>query len=190
VTLFVTADLHLGHAKLADLRGFTTVAAHDAAVMAPLYELDPDADTLWVLGDVCAGGVASMEAALEQLSTLRLPLHLVAGNHDPVHPMYRGSQRHFAAYAAVFASVQQAARVKIVGETVLLSHFPYAGTPDRLSRREFDQWQLPDLGRDWLIHGHTHDAQRRSGPRSVCVSLEAWGLRPASGEELAEEMVR
>lgn len=98
---------------------------------------------LWVLGDVCAGSVESMHTALEQLSTLQVPMHLVTGNHDPVHPMYRTAQRHFGAYAAVFSSVAQVARTK-VGETgVLLSHFPYLGSPDRCSRKQFDQYQLP-----------------------------------------------
>ncbi len=184
---FFTADLHLAHPKLAGLRGFDTVAAHDAAVMAELYQLVPEQDTLWVLGDICAGGVASMESALEHLSTLRVPMHLVTGNHDPVHPMYRGGQKHFADYAAVFASIQQVARTKVGGEGVMLSHFPYAGTPDRFSRRNFDQYQLPDMGQ-WLIHGHTHSAVRRSGKRSICVSLEAWALRPVSAEEIAAEM--
>ncbi|WP_280833750.1 metallophosphoesterase [Mycolicibacterium frederiksbergense] len=184
---FFTADLHLAHPKLAGLRGFDTVAAHDAAVMAPLYRLDPEQDTLWVLGDICSGGVASMESALAQLSALHVPMHLVTGNHDPVHPMYRGAQQHFADYAAVFASVQQLARTKIGSTGVLLNHFPYAGTPDRFSRKNFDQYQLSDMGQ-WLIHGHTHSDQRRSGKRSICVSLEAWNLRPASAEEITEEM--
>lgn len=183
------ADPHLAHPKLAHLRGFDTVAAHDAAVMAPLHQLDPDVDTLWLLGDICAGGVASMATALEQLAALRVPMHLVTGNHDPVHPMYRRAQKHFGDYTAVFASVQQVARTKIGGTGVLLSHFPYAGTPDRYARKQFDQYQLPDMGQ-WLIHGHTHADQRRSGKRSICVSLEAWDLRPASAEELAAEMVR
>lgn len=184
---FFTADLHLAHRKLAGLRGFDTVAAHDAAVMAPLYRLDPKQDRLWVLGDICAGGVASMESALAQLNTLRVPMHLVTGNHDPVHPMYRGAQKHFADYTAVFASVQQVARTKVGGKGVMLSHFPYVDVPDRFSRQNLDQYQLPNLGM-WLIHGHTHSDQRRSGKRSICVSLEAWDRRPASAEELAAEM--
>lgn len=184
---FFTADLHLAHPKLAHLRGFDTVASHDAAVMAALYQLDPAQDTLWVLGDICSSGVASMESALVQLSTLHVPMHLVTGNHDPVHPMYRGAQKHFDVYATVFASVQQVARTKVGGEGVMLSHFPYAGTPDRFSRKTFDQYQLPDLGM-WLIHGHTHSDERRSGKRSICVSLEAWDLAPASAEQLTAEM--
>ncbi len=186
---YFTADLHLAHPKLASLRGFETVAAHDAAVMAPLHQLDPSQDTLWVLGDICAGGVASKESALAQLSTLQVPMHLVTGNHDPVHPMCRGAQKHFADYAAVFASVQQVGRTKVSGEGVMLSHFPYAEVPDRFTRKSFDQYQLPNLGM-WLIHGHTHSDQRRSAKRSICVSLEAWDRRPASAEEIAAEMQR
>lgn len=180
---YFTADLHLQHPKLAGLRGFDSVPEHDAAVVAALAALDPERDELWVLGDICSGGVASMESALRQLSGLSVPLHLVAGNHDPVHPLHRGAQRHFAAYAEVFRSVQPYARTKVGREPVLLSHFPYAGTPDRLGRDDFAQYQLPDCGL-WLVHGHTHAVQPRSGERSLCVSLEAWGLRPASEDDL------
>ncbi|HMS76408.1 metallophosphoesterase family protein [Gordonia sp. (in: high G+C Gram-positive bacteria)] len=187
MTAYFTADLHLHHSKLAGLRGFDTTGAHDAAVMAELYRLDPENDVLWVLGDICSGGIASMHIALEQLSTLEVPLHLVTGNHDPVNPMYRNAQRHAADFADVFESVQQHARTKIGEHGVLLSHFPYAGTPDEHERDKFLQFQLPDLGM-WLVHGHTHSSRRRSGKRSVCVSLEAWGLRPASEDELVTEM--
>lgn len=184
---YFTADLHLTHPKLAGLRGFGTVAEHDAEVMAALRRLDPNHDELWVLGDICAGGVASMQSALAQLSTLTFPVHAVLGNHDPLHPMYRNAQRHAEAFAAVFTTVAQRAQVDIGGETVLLSHFPYAGTPDRFSRKQFEDHQLPDNG-GWLLHGHTHSAERRSAPRSICVSLEAWDMGPASEEELAAEM--
>ncbi|MCB0927117.1 MAG: metallophosphoesterase family protein [Mycobacterium sp.] len=186
--LYFTADLHLQHPKLAGLRGFNTVAAHDAAVMAELYQLDPEQDALWVLGDICSGGVASMESALEQLSTLRVAIHLVTGNHDPVHPMNHNHCRHADLYSAVFETVQESADVDLGGEIALLSHFPYLGTPDPHSNVDFSAWQLPDHGQ-WLIHGHTHSADRRSGARSICVSLEAWDLRPASEDELVREMV-
>lgn len=184
---YFTADLHLQHPLLADLRGFPTPAAHDAAVMAALYRLDPDSDELWVLGDICTGGTASMRAALAQLATLRVPLHLVAGNHDPVHSCNRKPERHLAEYRAVFRSVQEHATTDLGGVPVQLSHFPYLGTEDRFSRDRFTEFQLPERG-DWLLHGHTHAAERRSGERSICVSLEAWDLRPASETEIILEM--
>ncbi len=103
--------------------------------------------------------------------------------------MHRKAQRHFPAYAAVFATVQQMARAKVGDTGVLMSHFPYSGTPDRFSREEFEQWQLRNFGQ-WLVHGHTHSAERRSGIRSLCVSLEAWDLRPASADDLVAVMSR
>jgi len=184
---YFTADLHLQHPLLADLRGFPTPVAHDAAVMAELYLLDPDRDELWILGDICTGGTESMRSALAQLATLRVPMHLVAGNHDPIHSCNRKPERHLAEYLAVFRSVQQHAVADLGGATVQLSHFPYLGTEDRFSRDRFTEFQLPDHG-DWLLHGHTHAAERRSGERSVCVSLEAWDLRPASEIEVLREM--
>lgn len=184
---YFVADLHLQHPKLAELRGFASVAAHDEAVIGTLGELDPALDILWVLGDICSGGVRSMESALAQLAELEVPMHLVTGNHDPVSPMYRNSQRHFRANAEVFDSIQQYARVKVGGNGAVLSHFPYAGVPDKHDRDQFLQYQLPNRGM-WLIHGHTHSSMRRSGTRSICVSLEAWNLRPASEAQLVEEM--
>ena len=184
MTVYFTSDLHFAHPKLADLRGFASVADHDAAVLDALAALDPDRDVLWVLGDICTGGTASMHTALAHLSTLSVPMHLVTGNHDPVHPMYRNAQRHFADYTAVFASVQPFARTKVGERGVLLSHFPYADSPDRFTTRDFSQYQLPNMGM-WLIHGHTHDTERRSGKRSINVSPEAWDLRPAAAEEIA-----
>lgn len=114
-------------------------------------------------------------------------MRLVLGNHDGAHPANRNAEGYFDEYAIVFEKVFESAEVEIGDQRVMLSHFPYAGIPDRFSRRSFDAWQLPDRG-EWLIHGHTHSSQRRSGPRSICASLEAWNLRPATAEEIAAEM--
>lgn len=190
MSTYFTADLHLGHARLAQTRGFATVHAHDAHVMAGLYGLNPDTDTLWVLGDICAGSPESAEHALEQLSTVRVPMHVVLGNHDPAHAMYGDVHSDVHAdmvdlYAAVFETAQAEAQVRIGDRTVSLSHFPFADTPDPFSRKDFSRWQLTDDGERWLIHGHTHSRIKCPGERSVCVSLEAWGLRPASEHDVA-----
>ena len=187
MTRHFTADLHLGHRLIAGKRGFASVGAHDAAVLAPLYELDPSRDELRVLGDVSCGGADAMRKALKQLASVPVPMRLVSGNHDAVHPSLGHAEDWYAEYAAVFASVSIAGRVNIDETEVLLSHFPYAGTPDRYTRAKFDQWQLPDLGK-WLIHGHTHSTARRSAKRSICVSLEVWSMRAANEEDLAIEM--
>lgn len=186
LTVHFTADLHLGHLRLAANRGFRTVAGHDAAVMSELYKLDPDADMLWVLGDISSSSRSGFEYALEQLSTVRVPMHLVLGNHDAAHPMREDYKRYRELCELVFDTVQESAEVTIGGHTISLSHFPYLNTHDRYSRKDFQEWQLTDDG-GLLLHGHTHSPQRRSGDRSVCVSLEAWDLRPASEDEVLSE---
>ncbi|GAA4402143.1 metallophosphoesterase [Tsukamurella soli] len=185
------ADLHLQHPKLAELRGFESTGAHDNALLEALWRIDPTTDELWVLGDICSGGIASMRHALELLGTLEIPMHLVTGNHDPVNPMNRNAHKYFGEFTAVFETVQQYARTLIGGRSVLMSHYPYQGAGDHVGDgagfERFTQYRLPDLG-EWLMHGHTHDTSRRSGRRSICVSAEAWGLRPASEVEITEEM--
>lgn len=64
MTRYYTADLHLGHRLIADKRGFPSVRAHDAAIMAPLYSLT-DTDELFVLGDLSCGGPADVACALD-----------------------------------------------------------------------------------------------------------------------------
>ncbi len=184
--LYFTADLHLGHPRLAANRGFRTVAGHDAAVMSALYELDPDTDTLWVLGDISSSSRSGFESALEQLSTVRVPMHLVLGNHDAAHSMREDSGRYRELCELVFDTLQESVNIEIGGRSVSLSHFPYLNTRDRYSRRNFQKWQLTDNG-GLLLHGHTHSPQRCNGDRSVCVSLEAWDLRPARDDEVLAE---
>jgi calcineurin-like phosphoesterase family protein len=46
------------------------------------------------------------------------------------------------------------------------------------------QWRLPDRG-EFLAHGHTHAALRRTSPREVHVGIDAW-QRLVSQAEVAE----
>lgn len=184
---YFAADLHLAHPKIAGLRGFHTVAAHDTFVMQGLYMLDPDEDELWLLGDLSSNSPESMWTALDMLDKVPVPKHAVLGNHDPGHSMHPDHNTYRGAYSEVFDSVQEYAQISVLGEFVTLSHFPYLGTPDRYSRRDFSAWQTPDEG-GLLVHGHTHSREPRSGSRSVCVSMEAWGMRPAEDTYVMAEM--
>lgn len=181
-TYFV-ADLHYGHELVAKHRGFDSALEHDKAVAFSLLRETPDHSTLWVLGDL-VGRNDDTGYALDLLNILKwgkgMTLHLVAGNHDSVHPMYRRAHKKQAKYLEVFNSVQSSAVVRHNKQDVLLSHFPYEA--DRGEPRH-TQWRLPDEGLR-LIHGHTHQAaptvDRR--PNEVCVSWDAW-RRPVSLHE-------
>ena len=51
---FWIADLHLGHARVAELRGFASVREHDTHILGQLAGL-VEWYSLWVLGDVSGG---------------------------------------------------------------------------------------------------------------------------------------
>lgn len=153
-----TADSHLGHAKIAELRGFASTDEHDDRIMAQLHKI-PAGDEVWILGDISSGRPEGEARALERLADVPATLHLIAGNHDSVSSIHRGAHKRQRAWLDVFASVQQFARIKVSGRDVLMSHYPYARSgdgPDRGPGR-YDEYRLPDAGMP-LIHGHTHQA--------------------------------
>jgi len=50
------------------------------------------------------------------------------------------------------------------------------------------EYRLRDEGH-WLLHGHTHAAERVTSAREIHVSLDAWDLRPVEVGEVAKLMV-
>lgn len=186
MTVWFTSDLHLGHAKAAEHRGYDNVLEHDHAIYSGWKEVVKPDDDVWVLGDLAA---SSPTYALTVLGLLPGRKHLVLGNHDQAHPMHRDAHKHLRKYLEVFSSVAQSARRRIDGEEVLLSHFPYHR--DRGEVRH-TQWRLRDEGR-WLLHGHTHGSERVTlapamiGPyfmghitKEIHVGVDAWGFQPVS----------
>lgn len=178
-----TSDLHLGHEKVAGLRGFDSVRDHDAVILANWQRTVGPNDIVWVLGDITLGSRGQALAALYALPGRK---RLILGNHDAGHPSNsRHPYRWGDEYAVVFEHVASSARIKLQGTEALLSHFPY--DRDRGPARHL-QWRLPDLGVP-LVHGHTHGTERLSrsalGTPELHVGLDAWDLTPVPDHELA-----
>lgn len=189
--VFFTSDLHLGHQKVAELRGFPDANTHDQAVLSRIASTVGKGDHLWILGDISAGSSGGVHHALKRLDrlTTRCYMHLVTGNHDPVHPMFRDAFKKQADWLNAFSSIQAFARRRINGHSVWLSHFPWHGAGDRGDEPErHPEVRLHDNGHDWLLHGHLHGATPYSGPRSFDVGLDAWGLKPVP-LQLLEQMI-
>lgn len=154
------ADLHLGHEKVAKIRGFDTVEEHDLRIMGQLAGLK-HGDEVWVLGDISSGRPEDEEYALGVLQLIKknhgVKFHLIAGNHDSVSSIHRTGYKKQREWLEVFESVQQFGRVKLAGHHVLMSHYPYARSGDGPGRGEgrYNEFRLPDAGAP-LIHGHTH----------------------------------
>ena len=192
--VWFTADLHLGHKTVAALRGFDNTDDHDTVTMSNLRTMTRPGDTVWILGDISSGGSVGQRAALDKLATLRdegRTLHLIAGNHDGIHPLHRNAHEWDAAYRSVFASVQPFARRRINGANVWLSHFPWRGGGDHTERERYEAVRLNDDGVSWLLHGHTHSAVGVDvGRRMVHVGVDAWDMRPVSMGSLVDLTLR
>ncbi|QJD51860.1 metallophosphoesterase [Mycobacterium phage VC3] len=177
--VWFTADLHIGHAKVAEDREHWTGPDHDS-FLAELWDEQVDKDdVVWILGDISAGGTLAQLDALGWLLNRPGRKRLVAGNHDRIHPMHRDAQKLARNYWLAFEHISTAGRIRVPldggGHTsALLSHFPYTG--DHTSEQRFSQWRLRDEGLI-LLHGHTHSRIVRSTmthPRQIHVGPDAW----------------
>lgn len=183
--IFYTSDLHIGHRLVAGIRGHrdefhidgidtwtANTAKHDAW-LADVWDaqVKPD-DTVYVLGDMSINGG---QHALDWIAARPGTKHLIAGNHDPVHPSHRTATKNLPHWLEYFETAQPFLRRKLVGKDVLLSHFPYASWGDGPGRpgSRYDQYRLPDLGTA-LLHGHTHGPER-DHDNMFHVGIDAWG---------------
>lgn len=183
MTTWLISDTHFGHAKVANLRGFLTSAAHDAVILRNLQRVVRPEDTCWWLGDVALGDWRFEIAQLREIAGAH---HLVLGNHDRAHPLNSNGHNYTKTFLTEFDSVQTSAKLRYQGRSVLLSHFPYDGDTPGSAEDRYPEWRLRDEGKI-LIHGHTHSPERlsysKAGTPQVNVSAEAWAMRPATLSE-------
>lgn len=178
--VFYTADTHFNHAFVAGLRGYSDQIAHDDDLIARFNSCVTKRDHLWILGDL---GMGSLGLVLMQARRLNGIKHLVLGNHDPGHPMHRGSSAKLRRYLEVFESVHLAEQHILDGIPVLLSHYPYRDDHTEIVRDR--QWRLRDEG-GWLLHGHVH-AEFKSAERQLNVGVD-WARTPWTGAEVVEHI--
>lgn len=184
MTVWFTADLHVGHQRVVELRGFADTVEHDLRIAANWIKTVDVDDQVWVLGDLA---LSQWTRALAMVRSLPGDKHLILGNHDRGHPMHRDGHKHQGPYLETFTSVQTMARRRIPGtrDSMMLSHFPYSG--DHTEGERYTQYRLRDEGLP-LLHGHTH--MRGKVTRSelntpqIHVGLDAWDLTPVSLEEV------
>ena len=196
MTVFFTSDLHIGLRLVSGYRGFgeEDVDYHDATLARRWDSVVGDDDHIWVLGDLSAGGLSSQRRALDWVSDRTGIKHLITGNHDGPHPMFRNAHRMMPEYLEVFESVAPSARRKfsIQGQPVevLLSHFPYNGDGARMEDR-YVQWRLRDLGVP-IVHGHVHtpDILTRSlrGTPQIHIGVDARDMTPVPLDRLTLDL--
>ncbi|WP_074506938.1 metallophosphoesterase [Corynebacterium glutamicum] len=179
--MWFSSDLHLGHKFVASMRGFDDPDEHDEVILSNFENtIGPD-DVLWILGDLSSGAHRAEERALSLMAERLggVVKHLVPGNHDSCHPMYRHAYKRQRRFLEVFDSVQAFQRMKWDDEDVYLSHFPRPGQDHPGMESRFDDLRLRV---PLLVHGHLHSQFPMTGPGQVDVGVEAWGLKPAPRE--------
>lgn len=177
---FWLSDTHFGHAKVATKRGFDSAREHDEVLIDNINSMVRRSDQVWHLGDV---GVGPEAHTLQCMERLHGRWYLISGNHDKPWPGHRRGYMSQRKWLKDFQSVQPFGRTQIGEVEVLMSHFPYEG--DHTIEARSTQFRLRDEGAI-LLHGHTHLSEKVSGAYEVNLSLEAWGLKPATEAELLE----
>lgn len=185
--VWFTSDLHLGHRFIAGLRGFDTTGEHDETVLGNLQTLVRPGDTLWILGDLSAGRSEEEERALTLIGErLRgVEKHLIPGNHDSCHPLFKNAYRRQRRFLEVFDSVQAFQKMRWRATDVYLSHFPRPGQDHVGMESRYDDLRLTV---PLLIHGHLHSRFPVTGRGQVDVGVEAWNLQPVPRELLEETL--
>lgn len=178
-TWFV-GDLHFGHHKVSEIRGFSTTQDHDLAITNAWHKQVKTEDHVYVMGDLSSGSRDAEWRALSILGTLPGYKTLIAGNHDSISSIHRKRSPHLDAFYTTFDQVSDFGRIRVEGRNILLSHYPYWSQGDGPGRgkngHRYEQYRLPDLG-EHLIHAHTHHTDPFSGSwtnREMCVSWDAW----------------
>lgn len=183
--VYFTSDTHFGHAYVAQLRGFATAEEHDEHIVTEWNRRVTKRDTVWLLGDVTLAPITRIGPLLARLKGA---VHLVAGNHDRCHPVFKGAHRQQRTYLEHFETVSLFARTRVGSTDVLLSHFPYQGEGQRDQADRHVPYRLRNAGVP-LIHGHTHDPSQRRTPADaetpmVHVGWDAW-RHPVHSDEIA-----
>lgn len=179
-SVFFTADTHFSHELVANLRGAQTIEEHDESIIENWNAVVTKRDHVWHLGDLTLKNPPAISHLLERLNGVK---HLVLGNHDRAHPIFRNGHNSLKKYAEHFETVQLFARRRISGKEVFLSHFPFDG--DSYDDR-YTHFRLRDSGVP-ILHGHTHAegvlTRSSMGTHQVHVGWDAWG-RPVAQEEV------
>ena len=203
VKVHYTSDIHIGHRKIAMIRAAAfgndlpfdpevddaaAIQWHDNTLAHNWDAAIGKDDDVWIVGDISSGTNSAQLGALEWLAERPGNKYLIIGNHDGCHPMYRDAHKWMKIYSEYLAAPpMMAARRRLSlpeGHcNAVVSHFPYKGDTQGGAER-FTQWRLPNLGKDYIIHGHTHRPEKFGGMQ-IHVGVDAWEMKPVPLEAIA-----
>lgn len=187
---FFTADLHLFHRKVPLYEpGRAMYRSIDEMNETIIYNINSRCtkrDELWILGDMSLGKTKDV---LELIQFIEPTIHLISGNHDPTWTYKKRHARMIERYLeAGIASIADETTTEVQGVGVVLSHFPYKGSPDGDHTQE-DRYvsARPDNHGSWLLCGHVHSLWLQRGKQiNVGIDANPKGHFPHSETEIHE----
>lgn len=189
MTIFYSADLHLGHQRIIELcdRPFDSVEEMNRTIIERCNDTVREGDSLYLLGDLVMGSYAENVELLRQIRCRHVTL--IPGNHDRWslayhhrNPALRDSyaaqlrEMGFTVYPDGEPSVW--GHVTNGGNPVYLSHYPFSGDSHD-EDRYVDLRPDPELEKAPLLHGHVHEKWQTHG-RMLNVGVDVWDFRPVS----------
>lgn len=178
--IWFTSDLHLGHEGVIRYcdRPFAGVKSMDDALFQKWNEKVRPEDTIYILGD---WSFHRWEEGREWLTSLRGKKILIRGNHDSYS---------YGQYHSLGIDVYEEAVIKLAGNRVRLSHYPYRPTAEELQTmdaipgyRKYEDRRPPRFETEWLLHGHCHNAWKQRG-RQINVGVDVWKFAPISQRQI------
>lgn len=179
MTLYFTSDHHFGHANIIRLaqRPFPDLdRMHEWFIDCWNCVVEPD-DVVWYLGDVALGRIQDSLGIISQLNGHKV---LLPGNHDRCWRGHRKPAKRGLYLNAGFDEIRDGDQVlRLAGQDVIVSHFPYRGSGDHEGMVERYHEHRPVDEGGWLLHGHIHERWRIRN-RQINVGVDAWAGYPIS----------
>lgn len=169
------SDPHIGHANIIKYcnRPFEDVEDMNRTLVANYNRVIGENDTVLWLGDAFFKG--DQDHYREILASMHGHKILLLGNHD---------QGDTAMAALGFELVLREAVMHIAGIKCRLNHFPYKGNPQYEKPDPFADKRPQKNPGEILIHGHSHNIVKVTGPNSISAGVDAWDFKPAMYEEM------
>lgn len=177
---FFTSDFHGRHDVAIRHRGYGRedgTVDHDAYENELAEKWDSRVrkdDQVFILGDLALN---PNKGAFQWMAARPGRKVFISGNHDATHPLHSSWMQATRTWMAlgIFELIASQGSVKIAGQKVLLSHFPYRGEGERDIEDRHVEWRFRDEGLP-LLHGHTHSSQNPSNGHQLHVGLDAWDI--------------
>lgn len=160
MTTWFLSDLHLGHKRVSEDRGFDSIGEHDAVVLKSIRDRCKGKGDLWLLGDIF-WGAPDMDLYRSYLASVPSATRLIRGNHDDYISKREKSPP--------FLEVQDMKFLRLGERKLHLCHYP------------LESWRSSSYG-SWHLHGHSHGRGRKRLNR-LDVSWECF-KGPIALEEL------